>query len=129
MNDKMKHTPGPWTAKNTPGAGLSVHADVSKALGERYSKDCPVYHVGSDNCSLSITYELWTQFPRAEWAAMQEANARLIAAAPELLAACQALVRYQKLIDSSKTHGLIEAYAESFEAAAGAVAKATGEQA
>lgn len=76
-----KATPGPWTAKKTPGAGLSVHADVGKALGPRYSSDCPIYHLGNDYCTMAISYELWTQFPRAEWEAMQEANARLIAAA------------------------------------------------
>ncbi len=80
-----QHTPGPWKAKHTSGAGLSVHADVSKALGPRYSHDCPIYHFGNDACTMNIAYELWTQFPRAEWDAMQEANARLIAAAPDLL--------------------------------------------
>ena len=90
---EAKHTPGPWVAKNTSGAGLSVHADVSKALGERYSKDCPIYHVASDACGLQISYELWTQFPREGWDAMQAANARLIAAAPDLLAACEMAVQ------------------------------------
>lgn len=88
-----KHTPGPWTAKHTPGAGLSVHANVSKALGPRYSSDCPVYHVGRDACTMAIAYELWTQFPREEWDAMQQANAALIAAAPDLLREAESAVR------------------------------------
>lgn len=84
---EVKHTPGPWTFKHTPGAGLGIFADVSKALGERYSKDSPLYHVSNDYCGLCISYELWTQFPREEWDSMQAANGRLMAAAPDMLAA------------------------------------------
>lgn len=112
-----KHTPGPWTAKFTSGAGLSVHADVSKALGPRYSNDCPIYHTASDSVGLSIAYELWTQFPRPEWEAMQLANARLIAAAPDLLEACQAARALTP--DGTHTASVLDA----------AIAKATGEQA
>lgn len=61
--------------------------------------------------------------PREE----REANARLIAAAPDLLAACQALIQYQQLIDDDadvKT-GLLDAYAKAFEGAEAAIAKTT----
>lgn len=120
-----KHTPGPWTAKYTSGAGLSVFADVSKALGPRYSHDCPVYHVSSDACSLQLAYELWTQFPREEWDAMQQANARLMAAAPELLAALErahmALIGYLPAHRNAVTDAAINA-------ASAAIAKATEQQ-
>lgn len=115
-----KHTPGPWQAKYTSGAGLSVHANVSKALGPRYSNDCPVYHLGTDSTGLSIAYELWTQFPRAEWDAMQQANARLIAAAPELLDA---------LVDVMFQHVPFSNKADYAERARAAIAKATGGEA
>lgn len=117
------HTPGPWTAKFTSGAGLSVHADVSKALGPRYSHDCPIYHTASDSVGLSIAYELWTQFPRAEWEAMQQANARLISAAPELLEALR------NLLDGMEASGGWRGDEELFNAGMAAVAKATGERA
>ena len=116
------YTPGPWVAKCTPGAGLSVHADASKALGERYSKDCPIYHTASDACGLQIAYELWTQFPREQWNEMQRANARLIAAAPELLEALQSIVRS---LSDQDDEGLIE-HAEPMIAARAAIAKALG---
>ena len=45
---------------------------------------------------------------------------------PDLLAVCQAILRYQALIDSDQTWGFVDAYAEAFEAAEVAVAKATG---
>ncbi len=110
-----KFTPGPWTAKYTSGAGLSVHADVSKALGDRYSSDCPIYHLGNDACSLQISYELWTQFPREDWDAMQQANAQLMSAAPELLSALEGVLR------------VADRATVEFDAARAAIAKARGE--
>lgn len=115
-----KHTPGPWAAKYTSGAGLSVHADASKALGDRYSKDCPIYHLGNDACGLQISYELWTQFPREEWDAMQQANAHLMAAAPELLEALEGLLAVS--VDTTPEELL------AMMTARDAVAKAKGEQ-
>jgi len=119
-----KHTPGPWSAKYTSGAGLSVHADVSKALGDRYSKDCPIYHLGNDACGLQISYELWTQFPREEWDAMQQANAHLMAAAPELLSALEQIL--EAFVDDPLTHQYTSGTAA--DAARAAIAKAKGEQ-
>jgi hypothetical protein len=116
-----KHTPGPWTAKHTSGAGLSVHADVSKALGPRYSHDCLVYHLGNDACTMTIAYELWTQFPRAEWDAMQEANARLIAAAPDLL---EALMLARACLAGSTDKTLLPRSCKAIDVA---ISKATGE--
>lgn len=101
---------------------MSVHANVSKALGPRYSHDCPIYHTASDAVGLSIAYELWTQFPRAEWEAMQLANARLIAAAPDLLEALIAITTVR--CDGMDPTPINEAY----EKADAAIAKATGDE-
>lgn len=120
MSNEQKHTPGPWKAKHTPSAGLSVHANVSKALGPRYSDDCPIYHLGNDACTMSLAYELWTQFPRAEWDAMQEANARLIAAAPELLDSLRALTH-----SLDPDHFEHDDQREAFKQAVAAITKAT----
>jgi hypothetical protein len=63
---------------------------------------------------MNIAYELWTQFPRAEWDAMQEANARLIAAAPDLLTALK------NYVDGCSLE------VNAAEVARAAIAKATG---
>jgi hypothetical protein len=72
---------------------------------------------------MNIAYELWTQFPRAEWDAMQEANARLIAAAPDLLETLEAVT------DALAGHELNNGDVSAINKARAAIAKATGEQA
>jgi len=67
---ETKHTPGPWIL-GTEGDGAVGSVYCDNALGSR----------------VAIVYgreQAYTVFPREE----EEANARLIAAAPNLLAAC-----------------------------------------
>jgi len=68
----MAHTPGPWEVRNHPdfGRGLAV-------VAPQYRKDCDLNHV---ICEL-----------RAWQRPDPLSNAQLIAAAPELLAVCQAI--------------------------------------
>ena len=98
----MKHTPGGWK--------------YIKGLGEKF------LIFGGLNYLCSVD----SRVPPSE----NEANARLIAAAPELLEACLAMMRYQALIESEDEtkSGLIAAYAEAFEGAEAAIAKARGEE-
>ena len=69
---EAKFTPGPWCISGKTGAGLRifVESDLKKD-----NWDCCRVEVISDDCN----YE------------MAEANARLIAAAPDLYAACEAV--------------------------------------
>jgi hypothetical protein len=92
-----KHTPGPWVVD--PRAKLRVFA-ANKAT------------VASAGC---------TDTERSSW----EANARLIAAAPELLEALQLMLDAH--LDTSGTDGPLQMAAK--DAADAAIAKATGEQA
>lgn len=103
MSNQPKHTPGPWRA-NQPRYILGL-----KTQGQWYihAKDCTVA------CSLDGD---------------REANARLIAAAPELLAALQAYEPF--LPKSTASEGGAAAYSAQVKAAdvvRAAIAKATGE--
>lgn len=71
--EKVSHTPGPWTAeRNDDDECYSIGTRANVPVGQR--SVCLV-HFGYDEPAESE----------------QHANARLIAAAPELLAACKAL--------------------------------------
>lgn len=68
MNDKASHAPGPWIAK--------VH---NRGIQQVETKDSIVIH--------------WTGFDASDFGNPTcEANARLIAAAPDLLRACELLL-------------------------------------
>lgn len=91
----MAHTPGPWIAGPRPlyGTGLPVMADNGRQVAS-------VTQVRGDHAVL--------------------ANARLIAAAPDLLAALKAIV---KSLADYDDEGMIE-HAEPIIAARSAIAKA-----
>jgi hypothetical protein len=74
----MSHTPGPWWVDETKTIGAcGVYADVVDSQGD--SEGCDVI------CSLLAYGKHVSREQR-------DANARLIAAAPDLLAACEALL-------------------------------------
>lgn len=75
---ESKHTPGPWEAYNTTGAGWSV----------RKQHERPGYEGLAPICSMA-----WWQFdiPGIIDDEISEANARLIAAAPSMLNVLQAV--------------------------------------
>lgn len=103
-----KHTPGPWEARCIES--------------QEWAIDAP-------NGDPTIGYSSWTALAsvygsndfRREGEAVAEANARLIAAAPELLAACAGLL--DALRTSGVSNGAIR-FAE--DQARAAIAKAEG---
>jgi len=97
----IKHTPGPWEVRDVAGAGLQVWGNVDLGGDEFREGLQPIYvvhvrpqlMVGNDGkAHAQICYEDWRQFPSLDWNEMQAANARLIAAAPDLLEACKAML-------------------------------------
>lgn len=98
-----QHTPGPW------------FAEFNGTYWEVWSNG-DFGRIG-DACASSAS--------RPEHGSLElgEANARLMAAAPDLLAACKGLL---DAIHDSMTHAAQAAHAEQIDAARAAIAKAEG---
>jgi hypothetical protein len=101
-----QHTPGPWAVEDPMGAdvGLAVVQDGLKSHQWEFIA-LATKSEGKDRRSRFIS------------AGEQAANARLIAAAPDLLAACQAFIAADDFKEC----------VEAGEMVAKAIAKATGE--
>lgn len=101
------HTPGPWeTDRNNIHAGLIA----------------TIYH-----CAGNDWVEVWSsQWPADE--STQEANARLIAAAPELLGVLTELFEIGQVFNSAiEAHGFDGGFEDWAVKARAAITKATGE--
>lgn len=96
----MTHTKGPW--------GLNPRAKTNVVAGDRPIASCSGYTSNTDRDSVEDE---------------NEDNARLIAAAPELLEACQRLVNHW---ESSEEFDADQMY-DVFDLARYAVSKALGE--
>jgi hypothetical protein len=107
-----QHTPGPWTFTRRED-----YRNVSFYVAQQ--DDAPYTPDYSDVATLIA------ETARSEREIIQEANARLIAAAPDLLAALQVVLR-----DYTAVHdiGDVEMQPALYQARA-AITKATGEQA
>jgi hypothetical protein len=90
MSDN-KHTPGPWIAVNRPGAGWQIDG----VLPDGFKFDGTAHGCADgktefmlwsirESLHVQVADERWVQFETGPWVEMQEANAHLIAAAPEL---------------------------------------------
>jgi len=100
---ESKHTPGPWTVEHRKDNGEMMSAQFGFIHGPKGKSDwvADVGYLHNDNGSGSMT------------------NARLIAAAPELLAALSAIL---DMATDNRTHG------SEIDMACAAIAKATGRE-
>ena len=107
MSDKTKHTPGPWRTKREGFSTVYVEARIDGGLIQEVAA-CGPTEAGLEQ---------------------QEANARLIAAAPELLDALIALlgVAPSKAPGAGLIVGAEEKHANALQAARAAIKKATGD--
>lgn len=92
-----QHTPGPWEARNDHPTSACLHVTDSR---------------GGDVATVFFAPE---EDPDSRYLPVRAANARLIAAAPDLLAACRAVESAQRGGD----------YGAAFDAVRAAIAKAT----
>lgn len=99
--EQQTYTLGPWRVVDRPGRGLQVEWGVDEDGDER-----PVCHLR------------WTDGLRPVVTARVMADARLIAAAPDLLAACQEFVRKCECGEAQSTR--------SYRQMKAAIAKAEG---
>ena len=99
MNNETKHTPGPWELGHELGYGFSVAHDVAPNCGRLL-----VVAVCAEQAPMlgnEITREI------------AKANARLIAAAPQLLEACKAanlrLLQQKSTVEDADILDLLQA--------------------
>lgn len=89
-----KHTPGPWIAEDCIGAGWKIKGVIP------FEAECVEYRMKAAEQMIfeMVAYERWVQFEPQNWKDMQAANARLIAAAPDLLEAVEKLLTWFPLL-------------------------------
>lgn len=128
-----KFTPGPWLARDIAGAGWEIFATLPEGFkfdatyrGADGKTQFMIWQMTSPQ-NLMIECERWVQFETSAWKAMQEHNAHLIAAAPEMY-------RYLELINKIASpnpertfDGVIRDLKDITDFARAALAKARGE--
>lgn len=111
-----KHTPGPWTFSRWDQFG-EARFYVAQAEGAPYT---PNY---------SDVATLIAETVSSEYVSIQEANARLIAAAPDLLEALQKCTEWMEQLRASGDAGNWQwSDGDEYMQAIAAIAKATGEK-
>lgn len=104
-----KHTPGPWNVEHIPGIDMGATAEITAP--------CEDGGTPFDGRSI-IVAQVWKTNDETRWSDDEtaQANARLMAAAPDLLAACNAALAY---LDAEDSAGLVAEIAAAVARAEG----------
>lgn len=118
----QKHTPGPWTARNLQAE--TYKSSACRELGRQKG----FYICGPKDASDFVADVFFSSHDLGE----AEANARLIAAAPDLLEACELMYAAWKELMPNLKQGVVQDYelvcTTAPVAATKAIAKATGQK-
>jgi hypothetical protein len=116
----MKHTPGPWEAVAEPtedGFGRVLYFDIRDSSGKTIADTA--------NSEVAVIHEEDNEDGHARWDEQGKADAILIAAAPDMLAALKGLIEDE---DISQGFGGLYAHLQKIRRnAIAAVAKAEGQ--
>lgn len=103
-----KHTPGPWQSYETVHGAIAI--TTSEADPDELNPGKIVARCGLETCAGGWAHD-----------ETDEANARLIAAAPDLLEACKAVVAYEANPDNTKPwHVILDHLTMAIDKAEGA---------
>lgn len=82
--DAAAHTPGPWTYRDAPGAGIQISATLPRGFMFDHT-GCGADGITQfmtftlrDALQIQVADERWVQFETSAWSAMQKANAARI---------------------------------------------------
>jgi len=105
VSERAKHTPGPWQSRWQEATDDSAHPIIAIETCEGAGDVAGIHYASRDG--------------------EDEANARLIAAAPDLLTALQAVMAAW-LTEAGYGDGILEEHGPAIDAAHAAIAAATG---
>ena len=116
MGNKAEYTPGPWIADARVGCVAIYPVSTSKEQS----------HCLDEANTWAIHFKQGKYLPENGWGLDSEtvANAQLIASAPELLEALEALIKVYNFDSNTHLHGF---WPECWEKAIDVVSKAKGE--
>lgn len=124
----MKHTPGPWKVRKVPAGNWFIEAELKHNKGEVMSQIFVVPKVPylrsaalkKGIVTVEMAYSSWYQFEMSDWnEEAWEGNAHLMAAAPDLLVACEKMESFINNLPDGGDYELVEEAQQAIRKAEG----------